>query len=237
MGRTVCAAVMSLGALLAFPFSAAAAIVDYDGGLGHLTNPTNQTSFEAFTSTITPANQPYIEDGLVVEFVSASEYGVVRTDLPNTGDRGWAAIGQGEYTRIRLTNGSLMDEIQWKAAGCCGAVIYYGVYREGALVEPVNHFGAIGGPYRNFGLQGTNGMLFDEIRLVVTGGTPFAPNQSQGLQMDDLSVHALNPPSTAPVPEPGVWTMMILGVGGIGAAMRRVREETFKTTGSVPGGN
>jgi len=218
MHKLVLAGLAALGLGVASP---AWALLATDGGPGHLISPTNQTGFETLPSFSFPSNKAYIDGGIIVEYVSPPGSGVVYTDYPNTGGRGWYAAGPGAYTSIRMANGSLMDEVQWKAMG--SGVIYFGAYLNGALLQPTNHFGAIGGPYRNLGLGNVGSSeVFDEIRLVVTQGTPFDPSAFQGLQMDDLSVHSLDP--LAPVPEASIWAMMILGFGVAGGILRRRRQ-------------
>jgi hypothetical protein len=218
--RMLAAAAAVLSVALAA--SEASALLLYDGGAGHLTNPTNQTSFENFTQLVNSANQAYVEDGISVTYVSASGQGQVVSWQPRTGDDAWNAVGPGEYTVIRMTNGSLMDEIQWQSRSANSQdVIYYQALRNGQLVQLGNHFSGIGGPYRNFGIQAGPSEHFDELRLVVTSGTPFASNQFQAFTMDDLAVSALNPPS--PTPEPSLWAVMILGFGATGIAVRRQR--------------
>jgi hypothetical protein len=116
-----------------------------------------------------------------------------------------------------------MDEIEWKSNGCCNDRIDYQVWNNGQLIQQ-NHFSATGGAYRNFGIQGGAGDVFDEVRLVfLRDQTPFAPNQFQAFVMDDLEVHALNPPTSNSIPEPGTWALMLLGFGAIGTAVRRRR--------------
>lgn len=54
--------------------------------------------------------------------------------------------------------------------------------------------------------------------------TGFATVTDDGSLIDSVTYQAAEP--TAPVPEPATWAMMILGMGAVGATMRRRRRQT-----------
>lgn len=72
---------------------------------------------------------------------------------------------------------------------------------------------------------------FDDVPAGVTGGSgSFLAYTQQGQEAVSLTLTAtqlvIAPPAAAPpgaVPEPAAWALLILGFGGVGAALRRTR--------------
>ncbi|HUQ68654.1 MAG TPA: PEPxxWA-CTERM sorting domain-containing protein [Planctomycetaceae bacterium] len=67
-------------------------------------------------------------------------------------------------------------------------------------------------------ITGDNGEVFDSIFIQATGGSLINFEKQ-----NSLTLATAVPPG---VPEPSTWAMMLLGFGGIGAAMRRRRRTT-----------
>jgi hypothetical protein len=51
-------------------------------------------------------------------------------------------------------------------------------------------------------------------------------SQGRGVQAVGASMPVSNPPGLASVPEPAAWSMMLIGLGGLGTAMRARRRGT-----------
>ena len=66
----------------------------------------------------------------------------------------------------------------------------------------------------------------DEVRFSSAGGVenPFLSGDGEHFAIDNIGIDEFAaPPSVGGIPEPGAWALMIMGFGGVGAAMRRRR--------------
>lgn len=87
-----------------------------------------------------------------------------------------------------------------------GAIYTLGAYLSNSVVESFSFAGS------NWQTYGFTGSLFDEVRLTYAV-TPFVSE----FLVDDLKWTA----TTAPIPEPEVYAMLLAGLGLLGAAKRR----------------
>jgi PEP-CTERM motif len=192
-----------------------------------LSTPTYFNGFEGISSSPNfnptnfiygPANTPYSEGSITVEYVgSNNSNGGVTTNISgfisgSQGQYGWYGNGDG-YTDVRLTVGGEIQSIQFLAGSGFGygvGNLDYEVLDHGTIVSS----GTV--PIRNHGLDrtmtpyGFSGGGFDEIRLqVLFSSTSFQPGNSDAGVFDGFG-------AVGAVPEPSTWAMLIFGFAGIG---------------------
>lgn len=174
------------------------------------------------------SNASYTEGGVKVEYVG-KELTKLTTVNPQ-GKRSWTPAGAGlGYTKISLADGGAFDAIEFLAGS--SAVFFEPSLQFQLFLGGVKVFdgvttglGTVWGSLKSFGFSGTDGQLFDEVRLQATYGKTFETYGYDQLVLDSISI---NPASLgSAVPEPDTWAMMILGFGAVGALMRQSRRRT-----------
>jgi hypothetical protein len=189
-------------------------------------------NFNSANFLYSPANTPYSEGGITVEYVGSLPNGgtVARINsfIPGQGQYGWYGPGYG-YTDITLTNGGAIDQIQFLAGSGFGngaGELVYELRSHGLIVLT----GSI--PIRNHGndrdmtFYGFSGGGFDEVRLqVLRFGGSFHSDFSPATNPDFLEavvIDSVNAVGT--VPEASTWTMIIFGFAAIGLIGHRRRD-------------
>jgi hypothetical protein len=170
---------------------------DYDGTLYH------QTS--------------YTEDGISVAYVGSAPnqiWGGFTSSVGGEGDYGWYPNGGGTgYTRITLEAGGDIGAIQFLAGSGWGqdTNLAYQLQKNGVVVAS----GVLNNPY-NMHYLGFSGVGFDEVDLQSGMFSSFSGSNYEAFALDSVAVGA-----AGPVPEPGIWALMIVGLGLTGAVLRR----------------
>jgi len=190
---------------------AQAAITVHTGAF--LGSVTQYNGFESIGQSYSfPANTPYTEDGITVEYVGTA--GIWTDSQIMEGKYSWYENGGGTgYTDVTF---GATNAIQFAAgSGWYGGtpVLQYEVLSAGSVIAT----GSISGisAYTGFGYYGFSGATFDELHLQVQqGGTVFDPGAYEAGAYDAFSIGT-------PVPEPSSWALMVAGVGVLGVALRR----------------
>ena len=190
-----------------------------------ITSTTNFNGFEGIGQNFGyPANTPYTEDGLSVEYVGTAN---IWTDSQvGEGLYSWYENGGGTgFTKITLASLADFDALQflggsgWFNGG--GLNIQYDILNNGASVA-TGSVGPVSG-YTGFSYFGFSGGGFDEVRLQVqapgyTGG--FNPGAFEAGAYDSFAA------GSGGVPEPATWALMIGGFGMAGGMIRRRKTVT-----------
>ena len=103
------------------------------------------------------------------------------------------------------------------------AKLQYQLFQDGALVFSgfVNGLGNIASSsLKTIGFSGTDGQLFDELRVQSISGAKFNKYGYDQLILDNINISA---PLSSAVPEPATWAMMIIGFGAVGSMVRTSR--------------
>ena len=162
---------------------------------------------------------PYSEGGITVEYMGDDNY-IWNATKAFEGERSWykAPGGGFGFTAITRTDGGDFSSISFAAsAGFGGGTLrlFYQVVNDGVVlldsstgpVEPYNS---------GWNIYGFTGGAFDEVRLQVQkGGVGFDTSSFEAGIYDSIRANG------AVVPEPASWAMMIVGIAGVGAALRR----------------
>jgi hypothetical protein len=183
-----------------------------------ITGVTNYNGFEDIGATTSfPANTPYTEDGITVEYVGSA--GIWTTSQIMEGNYSWYPSGGGiGYTKVTF---GATNAIQFAlGSGWFGGTpaLQYEVLNAGNVIATGEITGVSN--YTGFGYYGFSGMTMDELRLQVqpSGGAVFNPSAYEAGAYDAFSIG-----TAGAVPEPASWAMLIAGFGLTGAAMRRRR--------------
>ena len=216
--------VLALAAGLSISTAAQAGVTVHNSDF--LGATTNSNGFEAIGGTFYNGNAGYTEGGVKVQYVGADL--TTLTTLNPVGKHSWTPLGAGAgYTKISLTNGGDFSAIEFLAGSSAwfgNARLQYQLFQDGALVFSgfVNGLGNIGSSLTTVGFSGTDGQLFDELRVQSVFGKKFQNHGYDQLILDNISVNAVGPIGSA-VPEPATWAMMIIGFGAVGSMVRTSR--------------
>lgn len=203
--------------LLAGSASAAVTVQTTD----FLSGYTNYNGFEATAGAYLPANTPYTEDGITVEYVGDAS--IWTSSQAAEGSYSWYPSGGG-YGYTKITFGGVINAVEFQGGSGWsdgnGLSMQYEVLNGGSVIAT----GSIGGvsTYTGFKYYGFSGAAFDEIRLQVqppgyTGG--FGGRAYEAGAYDAINFGG----TVAGVPEPASWAMLITGFGMVGFAARRRR--------------
>ena len=104
----------------------------------------------------------------------------------------------------------IIERKHWTDAGLVGGLPHLGSLSVaddfGPDVSPTHNF--LGGGFMALGTSGPGNPTTDQPALT---------------QLSTNTGSFLSAPVSAPTPEPTTWAMMVLGIGGIGAALRQAR--------------
>ena len=185
----------------------------------------NFNGFEGIKGAFYSNPAGYTEGGIKVEYVG-KELTTLTTVNPQ-GKRSWTPAGAGlGYTKISLADGGAFDAIEFLAGSSAALFepsLKFQLFLGGVKVFDgvATGVGTVWSSLKSFGFSGTDGQLFDEVRLQATYGKHFEKYGYDQLVLDSISI---NPASLgSAVPEPNTWAMMILGFGAVGALMRQSR--------------
>ena len=187
----------------------------------------NQNGFEAINSTFYPGWKGYTEGGIKVQYVGAQL--ATLTTLKPVGDHSWTPLGGAfGYTSISLANGGDFDAVEFLAgtsAWIGGSRLQYQLFHDGVMVFSgvTGSLGNINSTLKTFGFSGTDGQLFDELRVQNLFGKTFDNAGFDQLVLDNITINAVS----SAVPEPATWAMMIIGFGVVGAMARRRQALAF----------
>jgi hypothetical protein len=189
-----------------------------------ITSPTYDNNFSSIGATENfPSGTPFSQGGITVEYVGSAE--IWTTAFPSApGGYSWYENGGGTgYTDITLTGGGSFSAVQiLVGSGWFGGTpdLEYQLLDGGSLVAS-----GVAGPvptYSDAGFSqyyGFTGGTFDEVQLQVQNpGTAFNPGAYEAGAYADIAIGNA-------VPEPATWAMMLVGFGGLGAAMRSRRKQ------------
>ena len=187
----------------------------------------NSNGFEAIGGTFYNGSAGYTEGGVKVQYIGLDL--TTLTTLNPVGKHSWTPAGGAlGYTKISLANGGDFSAIEFLAGGSNwfgNAKLQYQLFQDGALVFSgfVNGLGNIASSsLKTIGFSGTDGQLFDELRVQSISGAKFNKYGYDQLILDNITISA---PLSSAVPEPATWAMMIIGFGGAGVAIRRRRRD------------
>lgn len=192
---------------------------DFLGDTGHF------NGFESISAPFYPGTSSYTEGGVKVQYVGAQA--TTLTTLKPEGKRSWTPLGGGfGYTKISLADGADFNAVEFLAgtsAWISGTRLQYQLFQDGVMVFDgfTGSLGNIHSGLQKIGFSGTDGQVFDEIRLQNIGGKKFSNYGFDQLVLDSISINAVSLGSA--VPEPATWAMMIIGFGAAGSMVRSSR--------------
>ena len=216
--------VLALAAGLSISTAANAGVTVHNGDFLGATANTN--GFEGIGGTLHNGNAGYTEGGIKVQYVGKDL--TTLTTLNPVGKHSWTPliVGKG-YTKISLADGSDFSAIEFLAGSSAwfgDARLQYQLFQDGALVLGgfINGLGDVGSSLKTIGFSGTDGQLFDELRVQSVFGKNFDKYGYDQLILDNVTIAAAAGPISA-VPEPATWAMMIIGFGAVGSMVRTSR--------------
>jgi hypothetical protein len=216
--------VLALAAGLSISTAANAGVTIHNGDFLGATANTN--GFEGIGGTLYNGNAGYTEGGIKVQYVGKDL--TTLTTLNPVGKHSWTPliVGKG-YTKISLADGSDFSAIEFLAGSSAwfgDARLQYQLFQDGALVLGgfINGLGDVGSSLKTIGFSGTDGQLFDELRVQSVFGKNFDKYGYDQLILDNVTIAAAAGPISA-VPEPATWAMMIIGFGAVGSMVRTSR--------------
>lgn len=216
------AIVLALAAGLSISTAANAGVTVHKGDFLGATANTN--GFEGIGSTFYNGAAGYAEGGVKVKYVGKDL--TTLTTLNPVGKHSWTPLGAGKgYTKISLVDGSDFSAIEFLAGSSAwlgDARLQYQLFQDGALVSSgfMEGLGNIGSSLKTFGFSGTDGQLFDELRVQSVFGKNFDKHGYDQLILDNITIAG---PIGSAVPEPATWAMMIIGFGAVGSMVRTSR--------------
>lgn len=183
--------------------------------------------FEGISAPFYSKPSGYTEGGIKVQYVGKDL--TTLTTLNPQGKRSWTPfIGGYGYTKISLVDGAALEAIEFLAGSSSLSWfgeqrLQYQLFRDGALVLDgfLGGLNNVYGSLKTFGFAGTDGQLFDEIRLQSVAGKDFQKHGFDQLILDSVTISPASLGSA--VPEPATWAMMIIGFGAVGSLMRQSR--------------
>lgn len=182
---------------------------------------TNYNGFEGTNGAFLPANTPYTEQGITVEYVGNAT--IWTASQAAEGAYSWYENGGGfGYTKV--TFGGLINAVEFQGGSGWGngngLSMQYEVLKAG-LVIATGSIGGVSG-YTGFKYYGFSGAAFDEIHLQVQ-----APGTTSGFNRTAYEAGAYDAinfgGTVAGVPEPSSWALLIVGFGMVGLSARRRR--------------
>ena len=233
--RTLALGAAVLASLLALSSTAAAGVVASESFETGLTPPALQYSVDedGFDQNTTgPASAPNVTfsgfSGIITNDFLANSSGVLSPD----GAKIYPDTTFGNQVAFLQSFQGATSEIDWAITGLHPGQEYVLSFEDvsslifGATLIDVSVFG--GSPV-HFDPRGSTTFMDQTVDFTPTTangsidfiGVPVANNSLSAI--DNLSISTV---STAPgVPEPATWAMMLVGFGGLGAAMRRSRRQ------------
>ncbi len=214
--------VLALAAGLSISTAAQAGVTihnsDFLGATG------NSNGFEAIGGAFYNGSAGYTEGGVKVQYFGRDL--TTLTTLNPVGKHSWTPLFAGAgYTAISLADGGDFSAIEFLAGGSNwfgNASLQYQLVQNGAVVFSglVNGLGDIGSSLKTIGFSGTDGQLFDELRVQSVWGDTFNPHGYDQLILDNITIAGA---LSSAVPEPATWAMMIIGFGAVGSMVRTAR--------------
>lgn len=220
------AIVLALAAGLSISTAANAGVTVHNGDFLGATANTN--GFEGIGGTLyNNGNAGYTEGGITVQYVGKDL--TTLTTLKPVGKHSWTPLFVGKgYTKISLADGADFSAIEFLAGSSTlgrDANLQYQLFQDGALVFSgfMEGLGNLLSPLTTFGFSGTDGQLFDELRVQSVWGQDFSKYGYDRLILDNITIGAAAGPIGSAVPEPATWAMMIIGFGAVGSMVRTSR--------------
>ena len=192
----------------------AGAVVIHTGPF--LAAPTHVNGFELMADGMS-----HTEQGIAVSYVGRAT-GIWRTSQLADGAQSWYPEAGGfGFTRITLANSVSAFQFSAGSGWLIGDPgLQFRLMAGGSIVAE----GVIEGlpRYRGFRSYGFSGLEFDELHLQsLLGPSPFDELGFDALALDSLAHGGEFLSPQIPIPEPQTWTMLILGFGLMGLALRR----------------
>jgi hypothetical protein len=219
------AIVLALAAGLSISTAANAGVTVHKGDFLGATANTN--GFEGIGSKYYNGSAGYTEGGVKVQYKGLDL--TTLTTLNPVGKHSWTPKGAGiGYTKISLADGGDFSAIEFLAGSSAwfgDARLQYQLFQDGALVLSgfMEGLGNVWSPLKTFGFSGTDGQLFDELRVQSVFGKNFDKYGVDQLILDNITIGAAAGPIGSAVPEPATWAMMIIGFGAVGSMVRTSR--------------
>ncbi len=217
--------VLALAAGLSISTAAQAGVTVHNGDFLGATG--NSNGFEAIGSTLYNGSAGYTEGGITVQYVGRDL--TTLTTLNPVGKHSWTPLVAGAgYTKISLANGGDFSAIEFLAGNSSinwltNAKLQYQLVQNGTVVFS-GFVEGLGNVYssslKTIGFSGTDGQLFDEVRVQSVLGDSFRKNGVDRLILDNITIAG---PLSSAVPEPATWAMMIIGFGAVGSMVRTSR--------------
>lgn len=213
--RSKIAGLIASAAALGLFTSAASALTVYNDTSSFINSPTYFNGFAGIGLTYFPANTPYSEGGITVEYIGSAT--IWTTAFPGApGAYSWYENGGGTgYTQITLTGGGSFSAIQFLASsGWYGGSpdLQYELLLGGVVVA-TGDAGRVSTYNGSFaGYYGFSGATFDTVLLQAQDSAgAFNPTASEAGAYDNIAIGALSA-----TPLPSTWTMLIAGFVGLG---------------------
>ena len=214
--------VLALAAGLSISTAAQAGVTVHNGDFLGATG--NSNGFEAIGGTFYNGGAGYTEGGVTVQYVGRDL--TTLTTLNPVDKHSWTPlIAAAGYTKISLADGADFSAIEFLAGNSAwfgDAKLQYQLVQNGTVVFSgfVEGLGNVHSSLKTIGFSGTDGQLFDELRVQSVLGDSFRKNGVDRLILDNITIAG---PLSSAVPEPATWAMMIIGFGAVGSMVRTSR--------------
>ena len=188
--------------------------------------------FEGLSSSLYSGSTAYVEGGIKVQYFGSDS--TIYTTQDAVGQNSWTPYNGGNgYTKISLANGGDFSAIEFLAGTTNwngGSKLQYQLFNNGSLISSgvTGSLGNVNSSLKTLGFLGTNGTVFDELRVQNIFGNSFDAGESDRLILDNITIKSAGIGSA--VPEPATWAMMIVGFGAVGSMARSSRRRLALAT-------